>query len=216
MTATTAPVREATATADRPPQRWRFTVDEYERMGATGVFAPDARMELIEGEIFTMAAIGYRHAAHVMLLAELLGRHFGETTFISSQNPLHLSKHSEPEPDVMVLQRRADRYLTALPTPADVLLLIEVSDTTLLFDRKQKLPLYARAGILEVWIVNLVNDTLEICRAPAGGRYGTRRVVRRGDTVDLIALPGVLLAVDDILPQPPADVPDPAKESDQP
>ena len=193
-----------------PPHRRRFTVAEYDRMGEMSVFAPDARTELIAGEIFAMAAIGYRHAAHVMLLDDLLGKHFGETAAISSQNPLHLSKRSEPQPDVMVLRQRADRYLTALPTPADVLLLVEVSDTTLLFDRRQKLPLYARAAIPEVWIVNLVKDTLEICTEPVGGAYRTRRVAQRGETVGLIALPGVTLAVDDILPQPPADPTDPA------
>ncbi len=193
-----------------PPTRRLFTEAEYDRTGEMSVFVPDARTELIEGEIFTMPAIGYRHAAQVMLLTELLGRHFGKTAAISSQNPLHLSKHSEPEPDVMVLQRRPDRYLTGLPTAADVLLLVEVSDTTLLFDRKQKLPLYARAGIPEVWIVNLVNNSLEVCTEPTGGTYRTRRVAQRGETVGLIALPGITFAVDAILPQPPTDPSDPA------
>ena len=193
-----------------PPQRRLFTAVEYDRMGEMSVFVPDARTELIAGEIFTMAAIGYRHAAHVMLLGKLLEHRFGDVAFVDTQNPLHLSKRSEPQPDVMVLRQRADRYLTGLPVPVDVLLLVEVSDTTLLFDRKQKLPLYARSAIPEVWIVNLVNDTLEICTEPAGGAYRTRRVAQRGESVGLIALPGVTLAVDDILPQPPTDPTDPA------
>jgi len=203
-------MRKVIAAQAEPPQRWRFTVDEYERMGAAGVFAPDARTELIAGEIFAVAAVGYLHAAHVMLLGKLLEHRFGDVAFVDTQNPLYLSKRSEPEPDVMVLQQRADSYLTGLPTAADVLLLVEVSDTTLDHDRRKKLPLYAHAGIPEVWILNLVDTCLELYTEPVGGAYRTRRVAQRGETVGLITLPGVTLAVDDVLPQPPADPTDPA------
>src|SRR5215210_4225582 len=139
--------------------RRRFTVHDYHRMGEAGILHEDDRVELIEGEIVEMAAIGTRHFSCVNGLTRLLIRSVGDEAIVSVQNPVRLNDHTEPQPDLTVIRERD--YRESLPMPEDVLLLIEVSDTTLRYDRNLKLPLYARAGILEVWIVDLSGDLLE-------------------------------------------------------
>ncbi|MDQ3917533.1 MAG: Uma2 family endonuclease, partial [Acidobacteriota bacterium] len=126
-----------------------FTVDEFERMGAAGIFHPDDRLELIGGEIVEMSPIGSSHAACVKFLSALLQRLFGGTLIVSTQDPIRLDDFSEPQPDVALLRWREDFYRHAHPTPADVLLVVEVADTTVESDRQVKIPLYARAGIPE-------------------------------------------------------------------
>src|ERR671938_544657 len=132
-----------------------FSVDEYYRMGEAGILTEDDRVELIEGEIIEMSPIGSRHAACVNRLNTLLGRHLRQTAIVSVQNPIRLDAYSEPEPDVALLRPRADYYESGHPTPADALLIVEVADTSADYDRIIKLPLYAKAGIPEAWLVDL-------------------------------------------------------------
>ena len=161
--------------------RYYFTVAEFERMGEAGVFMKDARLELIEGEIIEMSPIGSRHAACVKFLSRFLNQTVGDIALVSTQDPIRLNDFSEPEPDLALLRLRDDFYRDAHPTPADVLLIIEVADTTLAYDRQVKVPLYAKAGVAEVWVINLPEDQIEVYAEPTGGTYQTVFNFRRGD-----------------------------------
>jgi len=151
--------------------RRRLNVDDYHRMAEAGIFGPEERVELIEGEIVTMPPIGPEHAGLVKQLISVLGRAVGELAIVDVQNPLRLSEHSEPEPDLALLRPREDFYRTAHPTPADTLLAIEVSNSTLAFDRNVKVPLYARHGIPELWLFDVQAARVIVYREPDGGRY---------------------------------------------
>ena len=153
------------------PQRHRLTVQEYYRMAEAGILRQDARVELIEGEIIDMAPTGSAHAGTVDQLAQSLQRAVHELAQIRIQNPLFLDDYSEPEPDIAVLRSRADFYKTEHPRPADVLLIVEVADTSLHYDLEKKLPLYARYGIPEVWVVDLQSRRLIRHRVPREGAY---------------------------------------------
>jgi Uma2 family endonuclease len=176
------------------PQRHPISVDEYLRMGEAGVFAPEARLELIEGEIIEMPPIGSPHAGTVALLDRLLARAAGDQAFVWVQNPLRLGERSMPQPDLALLKPRPDSYRRSHPTAADVLLAIEVSDTTARFDMETKLPLYARHGIRELWIVDLNEQAIRVYREPGAGGYATSLVVMGDQTVASSALPQVRLA----------------------
>lgn len=176
-----------------------FTVTEYGRMGETGILSEDDRVELIEGEIIEMSPIGKRHAACVGRLTEILGRQLAGKGIVWVQNPIQLNDYSEPQPDLVLLKRRDDFYEQSLPTPADVLLIIEVSDTTFELDRQIKLPLYARAGIPEVWLVNLPEEQLESYEQPVGGEYQAGTRVRRGEEVRPHSLANLVVNVSDVL-----------------
>jgi Uma2 family endonuclease len=152
-------------------QRHRVTVENYHLMAEVGILAPDARVELIDGEVIDMAPMKSRHAWVVSELYERLTEQAAKQFNFRSQTPLHLSPHSEPEPDLMVLRRREDGYKASHPEASDVLLLIEVSDTTLGYDLRVKLPLYARHGVPEVWIVDLENHRLRVFRKPVDDDY---------------------------------------------
>jgi Uma2 family endonuclease len=180
-----APLRQT-----HPPRRHRFTVADYYRMGEAGVISPEARVELIEGEIIDMAPIGSPHSGTVMFLTRAFHLNIGATATISVQGPLRLSDLSEPQPDLMLLQPRPDHYRHSHPGPADVLLLVEVAESSLAFDRDVKLPLYAAAGIPEVWIVDLNERALLRCTAPAGGRYQTVERLTGPSAPALAAIPG--------------------------
>jgi Uma2 family endonuclease len=132
-----------------------FNVNEFYRMAAAGVLSEDDRVELIEGEILEMSSIGSRHAACVGRLTELFGQQVGGKAIIRAQSPIRLDDYSEPLPDITLLKRRADFYAENHPTQADVLLIVEVADTSVDYDRNIKLPIYAQANIPEVWLVNL-------------------------------------------------------------
>ena len=177
----------------------RFTVDEYHRMGRAGVFHEDDRVELLEGQIVEMSPIGPAHAGCVAALTGLLGRRGGERVVVWVQNPVDLGERSEPQPDVALLAPRADAYRTAHPRVRDMLLVIEVADTSLEHDRDVKVPLYAAAGVPEVWLVNLTDDVVTLYRDPVGGRYATVRTARRGETVTSLLVPAATLRVEDIL-----------------
>ena len=177
--------------------RRRFTVHDYHRMGEAGILHEDDRVELIEGEIVEMAAIGTRHLACVNQLTRLLVRGVGDEAIVSVQNPARLDEHSEPQPDLTALRVRD--YREALPVPEDVLLLIEVSDTTLRYDRGVKLPLYARASIREVRIVDLPGETIERHADPSGEGYRRVERARRGEALAPLAFPKLSLQADDVL-----------------
>jgi Uma2 family endonuclease len=179
-------------------KRW-FTVAEYDRMGETGILTEDDRVELVEGEIIEMSPIGRRHAACVGRLTNLFGRLLAERAIVWVQNPVVLNDYSEPQPDVALLRRRDDFYERSLPTPDDVLLVVEVSDTTLEYDRQIKVPLYARAGIAEGWIVNLVDEQIEIYAQPVNDAYQSKREARRGETISSPGAFDLTLRVDEIL-----------------
>lgn len=176
-----------------------FTVAEYNRMGETGILSEDDRVELIEGEIVEMSPIGKRHAACVNRLNNLLARKVAQTGIVSVQNPIQLDDYSEPQPDVALLRPRADFYEQALPTPADVLLVIEVADTTLELDRQIKVPLYARSGIPEVWLVNLPEEVIEVYAQPEHGEYRTKLRAGRGAEVRAHTIPDFVAGIDEVL-----------------
>jgi Uma2 family endonuclease len=179
-------------------KRW-FTVAEYDRMGETGILTEDDRVELVEGEIIEMSPIGERHAACVDKLSELFREQLQRKAIVRVQNPIQLGSFSEPQPDVALLKRRDDFYRRSHPMADDVLLVVEVAETTIEYDRQIKVPLYARAGIAEVWIVNLVDEQIEIYAQPAGDAYQSRREVRRGEIINSPSALNLSLGVDEIL-----------------
>ncbi len=169
---------------DEPlPRRHRITVSEYYRMAEIGILGEDDRVELIEGEIIDMVPIGSDHAGTVNRLTYMLVQLFGASAIVSVQQPLRLDEYSEPQPDFTVLRPRDDFYRTAHPTAADVLLLIEVAKSSLAYDREVKLPLYARHGVPEVWIVNLAGHVLEARRDPVAGAYARSAEYGPADTI---------------------------------
>ena len=166
------------------PARHRLDADAYHRMGEAGILGADERTELIGGDIIDMAPIGQGHAGTVDGLLEALFVACAGRAIVSAQNPVRLDQHNEPQPDLAVLRRRADFYATGdRPGPADVLLIVEVADSSLRFDRTVKLPMYARAGIPEVWIVDLRARAVEVHREPGGDAY--RRMATHGAGEDL-------------------------------
>jgi Uma2 family endonuclease len=181
------------------PTRYLFRVEDYERAWQLGVFGDDARVELIEGDVYYMTPIGPPHASCVRALNALLQRALGERAVVDVQNPSRISDLSEPEPDLAVLRPGLDRYRDRHPQPADILLLVEVSDTTLAFDRNRKAPMYARARVPEVWIVDIGGGAVEVHREP--GPEGYQVVERHGSgaSVAPLAFPDVAVAVDEIL-----------------
>ncbi len=177
----------------------RFSVADYYRMAETGVLKPGARVELLDGKIIDMLPIGPSHGGSVNRLNRLFNKEAAGRWLVSTQNPVHLDEHSEPQPDLMLLKPLADDYTSRHPVPEDVFLLIEVADTTLAFDREQKLPLYGRAGIPEVWIVNLVARSIEVYREPHFSGYGWHRVLGSGEKASLLAFPDVAVEVTELL-----------------
>ena len=181
-------------------RRRLFSVDEYYLMAQAGILHEDDRVELIEGEIIQMPPIGSPHAMAVDVIGQLLIRGLGaDQAFVRTQNPLHLGQDTEPQPDVAVVKPPAAVYRRQHPAARDVLLLIEVSDSTLEYDRRIKLPLYAQANIPEVWIIDLNAGAVETYSAPQDGRYTSQSVAGRGDSVSPQAFPDLSLAVNDIL-----------------
>jgi Uma2 family endonuclease len=161
-------------------KRW-ISADEYERMGQAGIFRPNDRLELLEGEIYEMSPIGSLHAACVKFLSRFLNLHFSGALLVSTQDPIRLDDFSEPQPDVALLRWRDDFYRDSHPTPADVLLVIEVADSTVESDRRYKIPLYAKAGIKEAWLVNLPEEKIELYAEPLNGAYQINREFKRDE-----------------------------------
>lgn len=176
-----------------------FTVDDYYKMAESGILREDDRVELIDGEIIQMAPIGPGHFGHVNRFGRRHARLFEDRATISVQNPIRLGEKCEPGPDIALLVSRDDDYVSGLPGPAEVLLLIEVADSSLVYDRQTKAPMYARAGIVELWIVNLIDRVVEVYRDPSPRGYLTVLVARRGDQLQPLAFPDISIAVDDVL-----------------
>ncbi|MEK6475924.1 Uma2 family endonuclease [Catalinimonas sp. 4WD22] len=166
-----------------------FTIQEYHQMAEAGILGTDIRTELIHGEIIKMSPIGNQHAAIVRRLSTLLIPQLVPNFIVDVQNPVHIKDHSEPEPDIAVLPFREDYYATTGVTPADVLLLIEVSDSILHYDRQIKLPLYATAQIPEVWIIDVIKKRLYAYRQPVEGEYQEKKTINNESEISATQLP---------------------------
>ena len=175
------------------PHRHAISASEYVRMGEAGVFAPDVHLELIEGEIIEMAPIGSPHAAVVNVLAAFFNRAVGERAVVSIQNPLVTGERSVPQPDLALLKPRPDNYFGAHPSAVDAMLVVEVVDATLSFDLDVKVPIYARAGVPEVWIVDIQDRSLRVFRDARPGVYRTALSVERGERISPEALPDIAI-----------------------
>lgn len=178
----------------------KYTVEEYHVMIEEAILTDDERVELIDGEIVLMPPISPPHAWSVARIVALLNRTLGDhEAIVWPQCPITLPSRSEPEPDVALLYPRTDQYRDNLPTPQDTLLLIEVSRSTLRYDRTVKLPLYAIARIPEVWIVNLADEAVEVYRNPQGSAYQETATLGRGEVVSPEAFPALGLAAEELL-----------------
>ena len=188
----------ATEAADMVARR-RFTLEEYRRMGEVGILDEGERVELIEGDLVQMTPIGPRHASVVSRLTVLLSTRLADRAIPWAQNPVVLPPSSQPQPDVVLLRPRQDFYASGHPEPADVLLVIEVMDSSAAYDRRIKLPLYARAGIVEVWLVDLDGRAVEAYRDPTGQGYAERQVLSELGVLSPRAFPELQLGLADIL-----------------
>ncbi|WP_254566590.1 Uma2 family endonuclease [Oscillatoria sp. HE19RPO] len=187
------------------PTAKRFTIQEYHRLTELGFFQEGDRVELIQGEILQMAAKGTAHTTVTKRLLRAFGQRLGERATIQIQDPLFLAPNSEPEPDIALVKNRADDYLSGHPTPEDVILVIEIADSSLRYDREVKLPLYAKSGIADYWIFNLVNNTLECYSEPYQDNresfgYRQRRIVLPNEQVPLPGFSDILLDLAEIFP----------------
>jgi Uma2 family endonuclease len=177
----------------------KFTTEQFHQMGEAQIFQPSDRLELIEGEVITMSPIGFRHAFVINYLGNSLPRQLGERAIISIQNPIRLDSHSEPQPDLVLLKPCEDFYAHQLPQAQDVLLLIEVADSSLSYDREIKIPLYAKHRINEVWLVNLNQAQLEVYRSPQEGYYQDQTILIASQTLTPLAFPELEIALTRIL-----------------
>ena len=179
-------------------QRYRFNVDEYARMGEAGIFTAGDRVELIDGEVREMTPIGSPHAGLVNCLTELLVTRLAGRANVIVQNPIRLDRHTEPQPDLVVARRRKSFYADRHPEPGDVLVVVEVADSSLRYDRAEKVPRYGRAGIPETWLVEVEAGTITVYTEPGPEGYARQQVRRRGERVVAASVPDLRLAVDDI------------------
>lgn len=197
ITAERTPRTEDEMVSTTEPARHRFTVEEYRRLGEIGFFAEDDRVELIRGEIIDMNPIGVAHMNAVTALNRLLSRFaYGHGMDISVQNPVRLDEGSEPEPDIALI---ASGPRTEIPSPKETSLVIEVSDTTLSYDRDVKLPLYAESGVPEAWIVDLGGKKIEVHSEPSPEGYRATRVFAAGEEARSATLEDLSVSVDGVL-----------------
>ncbi len=185
------------ALATRP--RHLFSIDDYEAMVEKGVLGPDDRVELIDGEVLEMTPIGPRHQVCVDRLTKLFASLVGEHADVRVQGAIGLSPHSEPQPDLTLLRPPLEKYATVHPGPTDILLAVEVCDTTFAFDRDVKAPLYGKAGIAETWLVDLAGRRVLAMTQPGPGGYKVTTTYAAGETVTARELPRITIAVGDIL-----------------
>jgi Uma2 family endonuclease len=181
------------------PRRHAITVEEYVRMGEANVFAPEARLELMEGVLVEMPPIGSPHASVVNALTALLSK-AAPRAIVSVQNALLLNERSAPQPDVMLLRPRADWYYSSHPTPADALLVVEVAETTLKYDLDVKRPLYAQTGVAQLWVVDIERRILHSHMEPVERWYKVHRAFERDETATVAALPNVAIRVSSLFP----------------
>jgi len=180
-------------------QRFKFSTEAYHKMGDYGLLPENVRIELLDGEIVEMSPINSPHSGTVNRLQKILEKMLGKTHVISNQNPLHISAFSEPEPDIAVLKWRDDFYFDKHPIPEEVFLLIEVADSSFSKDQEIKMPLYAQAGIQELWIINLQAKNIEVYCMPEGKKYTQVKVFQPGDSMEGTLIPS--LKFDQILPR---------------
>ncbi|MEA3210052.1 MAG: hypothetical protein QOE70_3109 [Chthoniobacter sp.] len=178
---------------------YRWTVEEYEELGRAGFFQGDQRVELLHGEIIAMSPIGYRHATAVRLLTNFLAREARGRFEVDPQNPFVLDERSEPQPDLTLVDPAVSRQ-HRLPVPEDLFLVIEVSDSSVRYDREDKGPAYAARGVREYWLLNLETNLLEVFRSPASGIYCDKRFLAPDDEVAPLAFPDLTLRVGHFLP----------------
>lgn len=176
-----------------------FTVDEYYQMAEAGILAEDDRVELLEGEVVKMSPIGMRHAACVDRLTALFSHRLGKRAIVRVQGPIRLDRYSEPQPDLALLRPRDDFYAQSHPEPQDVLLAVEVAETSLAFDRDKKIPLYVRAGVQETWLVDLYGEAVIVYRQPSAEGYGQQYRVSRDKMISPQAFPDLEIAASKIL-----------------
>ncbi len=176
-----------------------FTVDEFCRMGEAGIFGEEPRLELIEGEILEMSPVGIRHMSCVNRASALFAGRLAGRAMFSVQNPVLLSNDTMPQPDIVLAKPRENFYSDRRISPEDTLLVLEVSDTTLRYDRKRKMPLYAKWGVPELWIENLENDVVLVFRDPGLSGYANALTLRRGESISLVAFPQIRFTVDELL-----------------
>ncbi len=180
-------------------QPHRFTVEDYQRMGDVGILGQGERVELIDGQIVRMTPIGVPHAGTVKALLGMFASVVGDRAVLSIQDPVILDDFSEPQPDVVLLKPPRETYRGRHPRPTDVLLLVEVADTSGPYDRGVKLSLYAQAGVHEYWIVDLERQRIEVYRSPEGDAYASVQELRPGSRVSPTAFADVDLSVSEIL-----------------
>ncbi|MGB3136427.1 MAG: Uma2 family endonuclease [Nodosilinea sp.] len=179
--------------------RKKFTVGQYHQMIESGILTDRDRVELLQGEIIEMSPIGMQHAACVDRLTELLVETLRGKAIVRVQNPIQLSTRSEPQPDFAILKRRSDFYASGHPQPQDVFALVEVSDTTIEFDRTVKVPLYAKDNIAEVWIVDLNAEAVQIYRQPSTTGYQQVQTLRRGQSLTFQAFTDIQFTIVQLL-----------------
>ena len=180
------------------PQPYRFSVEEYYKLGEAGIFHPRDRVELLDGEILIMSPIGLRHVWAVTWIIDWFGDHRRGRYSISPGNPVFLNDYSEPQPDIMLVPRAGKKLHKS--RPKEVFLLVEVSDSSLAFDLGRKRKAYAEAGVREYWIVNLEEDVLEVFREPEGGRYAVALRFGLGESVSPLAFEDLAVPVAEIIP----------------
>ncbi|WP_346294367.1 Uma2 family endonuclease [Sphaerothrix gracilis] len=178
----------------------RFIVSEYHRMSELGILHPTERTELIAGEIISMAAKGTAHASAVLLTQDLFKEGLGRRVFVKSQDPIHLSDTSEPEPDIVIARRDPLAYSTHHPTPAEILLVIEVADSSLNYDLKTKAPLYAQARIADYWVLDVIARQLYVFRQPAAGQYQSQTILAESLKIAPLAFTDFVIQVAQMLP----------------
>lgn len=181
------------------PQRRPFTRSEYYLMAKSGVFGPEERVELIEGDILTKAPIGPSHNYGVYILSNIIRTTFDAGYMVCIQSSLSLTDNNEPQPDIMVVLDKGLEYSKRNPNASEAVLVIEIAESTLEYDRKIKAGLYAKAGIPEYWIVNLVNRNLEVYRNPNGASYESVQVYEIGQSIQPLRSPGISIPIADFI-----------------
>ena len=182
------------------PQIRSLTSADYYQMMESGIIREGEKVELILGQIFTMPAKGTRHTLSTRKLFKQLLALIDNRADVQSQDPITLPNNSEPEPDIVIARLRSDDYVNSHPSPADIILVIEVADSIIKFDRETKAPLYAAAGISEYWIVNLIDNRLEIYRQPEGDIYASIEIITPPRLISLPLFPEIILNIGDFFP----------------
>ena len=180
-------------------ERYRFTTEQYYRIGEVGIFPPGVRVELVDGLVRRMPPIHPPHASTVNRLNAILAVRLEGIAHLRVQGPIHLDDYNEPQPDVTVLRFRDDYYGNRHPTPADVLLAIEVADTSLSYDRDEKMPLYGKAGIPEAWLVDVQAQTITVFTQPHADGYREKHVLSRGQEIVSVSVEGLRVGVNEAL-----------------